>query len=68
MWEPKGSTKLKPVSSSTQSAPNTRDGRAPLDGGVVTDAREDYSERGANAHVSMTMNAEGSSKWAPSDG
>ncbi len=40
------------------------DGRAPLDGGVVTDAREMYAEMGANAEVSMTMNAEGVQEWA----
>ncbi|MFI3328186.1 MAG: protein translocase subunit SecDF [Rikenellaceae bacterium] len=39
------------------------DGRAPLDGGVVTDAREMYSEMGATAEVSMSMNAEGVQEW-----
>ncbi len=40
------------------------DGKAPLDGGVVVDARESYSERGADARVSMSMNAEGIQEWA----
>ncbi|MFI3247633.1 MAG: protein translocase subunit SecDF [Rikenellaceae bacterium] len=40
------------------------DGKAPLDGGVVTDAREMYSEQGATAEVSMSMNAEGVQEWA----
>ncbi len=40
------------------------DGKAPLDGGVVVDARESYSEQGADARVSMTMNAEGMQEWA----
>ena len=35
------------------------DGKAPLDGSVVTDAREMYAEQGAVAEVSMTMNADG---------
>lgn len=42
----------------------TSDGRAPLDGSVVTEAREQYAERGASAVVSMTMNAEGAQEWS----
>lgn len=45
----------------------TRDGKAPLDGGAVTDARVSYSGQGVNKGnptVSMTMNAEGASIWA----
>ncbi len=41
-----------------------RDGRAPLGGDVITDARADFSETSAYANVSMTMNAEGSKTWA----
>ena len=44
---------------------DARDGRAPLDGGAVTDARVSYSDRqGGNPTVSMTMNAEGANTWA----
>ena len=43
---------------------STPDGKAPLDGSVVTDAREQYAQRGATAEVSMTMNAEGTQEWA----
>lgn len=46
---------------------STRDGKAPLDGGAVTDARVSYSGQGinqGNPTVSMTMNAEGASTWA----
>ena len=45
----------------------TRDGKAPLDGGAVTDARVSYNGQGVNKgnpSVSMTMNAEGASIWA----
>ena len=42
----------------------TPDGKAPLDGSVVTEAREQYAQRGATAEVSMTMNAEGTQEWA----
>ncbi len=39
-----------------------RGGRAALEGDVVTDARQDFDDRGAAA-VSMTMNAEGARAW-----
>ena len=42
----------------------SRDGKAPLDGGVVTDARVQYSNTGGNPEVSMSMNAEGANTWA----
>ena len=45
----------------------TRDGKAPLDGGSVTDARVSYDGQGINKGapgVSMTMNAEGANVWA----
>ena len=41
-----------------------RDGRAPLGGDVITDARADFAQTSAYANVSMTMNAEGSKTWA----
>ena len=44
---------------------SSRDGKAPLDGASVTDARVDYdSQRGGSPSVSMTMNAEGANIWA----
>ena len=43
---------------------STPDGKAPLDGSVVTESVERYAERGASAEVSMTMNAEGTQEWA----
>ena len=42
----------------------SRDGKAPLDGGVVTDARMEYGNTNGNPHVSMSMNAEGANTWA----
>ena len=42
----------------------SRDGKAPLDGGVVTDARVQYGNSGGNPEVSMSMNAEGANIWA----
>jgi len=44
---------------------SSRDGKAPLDGGYVTDARVEYNDRqGGEPSVSMTMNAEGANVWA----
>ncbi|MBP3482120.1 MAG: protein translocase subunit SecDF [Alistipes sp.] len=40
------------------------DGKAPLDGSVISDAREAYAQRGAEAEVSMSMNSNGVSEWA----
>ena len=40
------------------------DGKAPLDGSVISDARENYSQKGASAEVSMSMNSNGVSEWA----
>lgn len=43
---------------------NTRDGKAPLDGGVVSDARISYNNMGGQPQVDMAMNAEGAQIWA----
>ena len=43
---------------------NTRDGKAPLDGGVVVEAREQYAQHGSSAEVSMIMNPSGARTWA----
>ena len=40
----------------------SRDGKAPLSGDVITDARQDYTQDGS-VEVSMTMNSEGARIW-----
>lgn len=42
---------------------SSRDGRASLEGDVITDARADFSQFSAYSNVSMTMNAEGAKTW-----
>ncbi len=42
----------------------SRDGRAPLEGDVITDARQDYADMGSRPEVSMTMNSQGAKTWA----
>ena len=40
-----------------------RDGRAPLDGDVVVDARQDFGQNKSTSVVDMNMNAEGAKIW-----
>ncbi|OFX89980.1 MAG: protein translocase subunit SecDF [Bacteroidetes bacterium GWF2_33_16] len=40
-----------------------RDGKAPLDGDVITDARSEFDQSGS-AEVSMSMNSDGAKIWA----
>ena len=40
-----------------------RDGKAPLDGNVVVDARQDFGQNKAASVVDMNMNAEGAKIW-----
>ncbi|GHT70752.1 protein translocase subunit SecDF [Bacteroidia bacterium] len=42
----------------------SRDGKAPLEGDVIVDARDDFSQHSASPEVSMSMNAEGAKQWA----
>ena len=42
---------------------SSRDGKAPLDGGAVTDASVSYGNTGGAPGVSMTMNAQGATTW-----
>lgn len=42
----------------------SRDGKAPLDGSYITDAREAFGDRKGEAEVDMGMNAEGARIWA----
>jgi SecD/SecF fusion protein len=40
-----------------------RDGKAPLEGNVITNATGDFAQSSSKAEVSMTMNAEGAQIW-----
>jgi len=42
---------------------NSRDGRAPLTGDVIVDARQDFDQMGSNPEVAMSMNSEGAKVW-----
>ena len=41
----------------------SRDGRAPLEGDVIIDARQDYGQFSNQPEISMTMNSEGAKIW-----
>lgn len=41
-----------------------RDGKAPLDGGAITDARDAFGDQKGSAEVDMGMDAEGARIWA----
>lgn len=43
---------------------SNRDGRAPLEGDVITDANADFDQFSASSNVSMKMNSEGAKIWA----
>jgi SecD/SecF fusion protein len=42
----------------------SRDGRPPLTGDVITDARQDYDQFGSDPEVAFSMNSEGAKTWA----
>lgn len=42
----------------------TTNGRAPLEGDVVTDAKDEFNQISGQPEVSMTMNSEGARRWA----
>lgn len=41
-----------------------RDGKAPLNGDVITSARQEFDQQRGNAYVTMNMNGEGATVWA----
>ena len=42
---------------------SSRDGSAPLDGGAISDARQDFSQFSSKPEISMKMNLEGAKIW-----
>jgi len=42
---------------------NSRDGRAPLEGDVITDAYQDFGQFGGRPQITMKMNALGAKSW-----
>lgn len=42
---------------------NSRDGKAPLDGGAIADARQDFGQFNSAPEISMRMNPDGAKIW-----
>lgn len=42
----------------------SRDGKAPLDGGAIVTASQEFDQAQGSAYVMMSMNGDGSKKWA----
>lgn len=66
MWtvKPNGADKAGVIYDLIAIKSTSRDGRAPLDGGVITDANVSFGNNGGNPDVDMAMNAEGARIWA----
>ena len=61
LWEMKASNGVVPLHAIKIT---TRDNKAPMDGGAVVNARQDYEHNGSRPVVSMTMSPEGAKTWA----
>ncbi len=64
MWGAKGIDEANTAFQLYAIKANTRDGKAPLDGGVITEAQATYAQTGSSAEVDMTMNSAGARTWA----
>jgi SecD/SecF fusion protein len=64
LWSVKSINEQTPLFELIAIKVTNRDGRAALEGDVITDARDDFEQTRGSALVSMSMNAEGSKTWA----
>lgn len=64
MDNPQNNAKLRNIYELYALKVTTTNGRAPLEGDVITDAKDEFDQFGAQPVVSMTMNSEGARKWA----
>ena len=65
MWGVKGTDKAGTIFELYAIKAATKDGKAPLDGGAVSEARAEFSQNGGSAaEVSMIMNTAGARSWA----
>lgn len=63
-WTSKGIGKGENIYELVALQSKRRDGKAPLTGSVITEARADFGQNSAYANVSMEMNPEGAKTWA----
>lgn len=64
LWGVKAEDKAESIYNLYAIKVTTRNGKAPLDGGVISDARDEISDQKGGAEVTMAMNAEGARIWA----
>ncbi len=64
MWGVRASDRIENMFELYAINANTRDGRAPLDGGVITNATGTFGQSGSSAEVDMAMNSTGARAWA----
>lgn len=64
MWDVKATDEAESIFPLYAIKVSTRDGKAPLDGSAVADARATYSDRGSAAEVDMVMTPTGAKTWA----
>lgn len=63
-WTSKGIGKGENIFELVALQSKRRDGKAPLTGSVITEAKADFSQNSAYANVNMEMNPEGAKAWA----
>lgn len=63
LWSAKGPTKDAKILELIAVKVKSRDGSAPLDGGAIADARQDFGQFNSSPEISMTMNPEGAKTW-----
>ncbi|MEO5572414.1 MAG: protein translocase subunit SecDF [Bacteroidia bacterium] len=63
LWDVKPPTKESKALELVAIKVTSRDGRAPLDGAAISDARQDFGQFGGKPEISMNMNPEGAQAW-----
>jgi SecD/SecF fusion protein len=63
LWDVKPPTKDSKALELVAIKVTSREGKAPLDGAAISDARQDFGQFGGKPEISMTMNPEGAKTW-----
>jgi SecD/SecF fusion protein len=63
LWNVKPPTKESKALELVAMKVTSRDGKAPLDGAAISDARQDFGQFGGKPEISMNMNPEGAKTW-----
>ena len=63
LWNVKPPTKESKALELVAIKVTSRDGKAPLDGAAISDARQDFGQFGGKPEITMNMNPEGAKTW-----